>query len=57
MAQVLVLGDVRQRLPRGCQNGPLIAVRDSKHPELPFATVGRDAWGRFTGALVNEQLY
>jgi hypothetical protein len=38
------------------KNGPLIAVRDSKHPELPYATVGREAWGRFTGALADEQL-
>ncbi|WP_043682828.1 DUF397 domain-containing protein [Streptomyces xylophagus] len=31
--------------------GPLIALRDSKHPELPWATVGRGAWTEFTGAL------
>ncbi|GGL11964.1 DUF397 domain-containing protein [Streptomyces flaveus] len=38
------------------ENGPLIAVRDSKHPELPYATVGREAWGRFAGALVDGRL-
>ena len=31
--------------------GPLIALRDSKHPELPWATVSRAAWSEFTGAL------
>ncbi|GAA2655922.1 DUF397 domain-containing protein [Streptomyces vastus] len=38
------------------ENGSLIAVRDSKRPELPWATVGREAWGRFTGALVDGPL-
>ncbi|WP_405862863.1 DUF397 domain-containing protein [Streptomyces sp. NBC_01515] len=31
--------------------GPLIALRDSKHPELPWTTVSRAAWSEFTGAL------
>jgi hypothetical protein len=31
--------------------GPLIALRDSKQPELPWATVSRAAWAEFTGAL------
>ncbi|MFG2376083.1 DUF397 domain-containing protein [Streptomyces sp. NPDC048504] len=31
--------------------GPLIALRDSKHPELPWATVSRKAWTEFAGAL------
>ena len=31
--------------------GPLIALRDSKHPGLPWATVSRAAWSEFTGAL------
>ncbi|WP_405991482.1 DUF397 domain-containing protein [Streptomyces sp. NBC_00986] len=31
--------------------GPLIALRDSKQPELPWATVSRAAWSEFTGAL------
>ncbi|WP_328768279.1 DUF397 domain-containing protein [Streptomyces sp. NBC_00286] len=38
------------------KNGSFITVRDSKHPELQYATVGREAWGRFTGALVDGQL-
>lgn len=31
--------------------GPLIALRDSKQPELPWPTVSRTAWSEFTGAL------
>ncbi|MFG2782680.1 DUF397 domain-containing protein [Streptomyces prunicolor] len=31
--------------------GSLIALRDSKHPELPWTTVSRAAWSAFTGAL------
>jgi hypothetical protein len=31
--------------------GLVIALRDSKHPELPWATVSRAAWSEFTGAL------
>ncbi|WOX11827.1 DUF397 domain-containing protein [Streptomyces sp. N50] len=31
--------------------GQHITIRDSKHPELPWATVGRGAWTEFTGAL------
>ncbi|WP_328933704.1 MULTISPECIES: DUF397 domain-containing protein [unclassified Streptomyces] len=31
--------------------GPLIALRDSKQPELPWATVSRRAWAEFTGAV------
>ncbi|MEU9185089.1 DUF397 domain-containing protein [Streptomyces sp. NPDC048484] len=38
------------------KNGPLIAVRDSKDPKLPWAAVGHEAWGRFTGALADGQL-
>ncbi|WP_420311544.1 DUF397 domain-containing protein [Streptomyces sp. YS-B37] len=30
--------------------GPLIALRDSKQPELPWATVSRRAWAEFAGA-------
>jgi hypothetical protein len=33
------------------ETGPLIALRDSKQPELPWATVSRAAWAEFTGAL------
>ena len=33
------------------ETGLLIALRDSKHPELPWATVSRAAWSEFTGAL------
>ncbi|WP_406174096.1 DUF397 domain-containing protein [Streptomyces sp. NBC_00996] len=33
-----------------------IAVRDSKHPELPWASVGREAWAHFTGAVAEGQL-
>jgi Domain of unknown function (DUF397) len=35
--------------------GPLIAIRDSKQPELPWATVSRAAWSEFTGALGTGQ--
>jgi hypothetical protein len=31
--------------------GLVIALRDSKHPELPWATVSRRAWTEFAGAL------
>jgi hypothetical protein len=31
--------------------GLRIALRDSKHPELPWTTVSRAAWSEFTGAL------
>ncbi|MFJ3422835.1 DUF397 domain-containing protein [Streptomyces sp. NBC_00252] len=31
--------------------GPLIALRDSKQPELPWATVSRRAWAEFAGAV------
>ncbi|MER7929422.1 DUF397 domain-containing protein [Streptomyces sp. NPDC096057] len=31
--------------------GPLIALRDSKRPELPWATVSRRAWAEFAGAV------
>ncbi|GGO56379.1 DUF397 domain-containing protein [Streptomyces lasiicapitis] len=34
----------------------LIAVCDSKHPELPSAAVGREAWACFTDALGKEML-
>ncbi|WP_406174108.1 DUF397 domain-containing protein [Streptomyces sp. NBC_00996] len=37
-------------------DGHLIAVRDSKHPELPRASVGREAWARFTGAVAAGRL-
>jgi hypothetical protein len=33
------------------ETGPLVALRDSKQPELPWATVSRAAWAEFTGAL------
>ncbi|MER6527694.1 DUF397 domain-containing protein [Streptomyces sp. NPDC001508] len=33
------------------ETGPLIAIRDSKHPLLPWATVSRSAWTKFTEAL------
>ena len=33
-------------------NAHQIAVRDSKHPELPWAWVGREAWAHFTGAVI-----
>ncbi|WP_125261799.1 DUF397 domain-containing protein [Streptomyces alboflavus] len=32
-------------------SGDLVAVRDSKHPELPSTTMGREAWAHFTDAL------
>ncbi|WP_405882886.1 DUF397 domain-containing protein [Streptomyces sp. NBC_01136] len=35
------------------ETGHLIAVRDSKDPALPWASVGREAWSRFTGAFQN----
>ncbi|GGS24962.1 hypothetical protein GCM10010252_75070 [Streptomyces aureoverticillatus] len=38
------------------ESGNLIAVRDSKHPELPPTAVGRQAWTRFTGALAEGRL-
>ena len=33
------------------ETGLLIALRDSKDPGLPWATVSRAAWSEFTGAL------
>ncbi|MDQ1047851.1 DUF397 domain-containing protein [Streptomyces sp. V4I2] len=38
------------------ETGHVIAIRDSKHPELPCASVGRDAWTEFTGALGTGRL-
>ncbi|WP_329349744.1 DUF397 domain-containing protein [Streptomyces sp. NBC_01261] len=39
------------------ETGPLIALRDSKHPDLPWATVSRRAWAEFTGALSSGLLH
>ncbi|MEV8021611.1 DUF397 domain-containing protein [Streptomyces sp. NPDC086554] len=36
--------------------GNLIAVRDSKDPELAMATVGLAAWVQFTGALAKGRM-
>lgn len=36
--------------------GHIVAVRDSKHPELPWATVSREAWSEFTDALAAGSL-
>lgn len=33
------------------ETGPRIAIRDSKHPDMPSATVNRKAWAEFAGAL------
>ena len=38
------------------KTGPLIAVRDSKDPELPWATMGCEAWARFAWAVAEGQL-
>ncbi|MEV6511682.1 DUF397 domain-containing protein [Streptomyces sp. NPDC051642] len=37
--------------------GPLISLRDSKHPELQWATVSRKAWTEFAGALGSGRLH
>ncbi|MCX4670415.1 DUF397 domain-containing protein [Streptomyces sp. NBC_01381] len=36
------------------RNGHLVVVRDSKDVERPWATVGHEAWRRFTGALAQS---
>ena len=38
------------------ENGPVIAIRDSKHPRLPPTAVGRTAWSLFTSALAEGRL-
>ncbi|MFE9768567.1 DUF397 domain-containing protein [Streptomyces sp. NPDC005808] len=38
------------------KNGSLIAVRDSKDPELPWTSVGHEAWELFTGAVAAGHL-
>ncbi len=39
------------------ENGHLIAVRDSKDPQSPWASIGCEAWARFTGALTEGRFH